>query len=77
MAEKEIIRSVQRRHFGGELISLTKGKCLKSCSSLKLDSFIDGEGILRVGGRIQRSALANEKQHLVLLSWYYTGVMNK
>ena len=68
MAEKEIIRSVQRRHFGEELISLAKGQCFKSCSSMvKLDSFIDGEGILRVGGRIQRSALANEKQHPVLL----------
>ena len=46
MAEKEIIRSVQRRHFGEELISLGKGKCLKSCSSIvKLDPFIDDEGI--------------------------------
>ena len=45
MAEKEIIRSVQRRHFGEELISLGKGKCLKSCSSIvKLDPFIDDEG---------------------------------
>ena len=57
MVEKEIIR----RHFGEELISLGKGKCLKSCSSiLKLDSFIDDEGILRVGGRIKRSAVASE-----------------
>ena len=58
MAEKKIIRSVQRRHFGEELISL--GKCLKSCSSIvKLDPFIDNEGILRVGGRIQRLPLTN------------------
>ena len=43
MVEKEIIR----RHFGAELISLGKGKCLKSCSSiLKLDPFIDDEGVL-------------------------------
>ena len=68
MAEKEIIRSVQRRHFGEELISLGKGKCLKSCSSIvKLDPFIDDEGILRVGGRIKRSAVASEMQHPVLL----------
>ena len=67
MAEKEIIRSVQRRHFGEELISLGKGKCLKSCSSIvKLDPFIDDEGILRVGGRIKRSAVASEMQHPVL-----------
>ena len=68
MAEKEIIRSVQRRHFGEELISLEKDKCLKSCSSIvKLDPFIDDEGTLRVGGRIKRSAGASEMQHSVLL----------
>ena len=68
MAEKEIIRSIQRRHFGEELISLGKGKFLKSCSSIaKLDPFIDDEGILRVGGRIKRSAVASEMQHPVLL----------
>ena len=68
MSEKEIIRSVQRRYFGEELNSLGKRKCLKSCSSIvKLDPFIDDEGILRVGGRIQRSVLANEIQHPVLL----------
>ena len=68
MAEKEIIRSVQRRHFGEELISLGKGKCLKSCSSIvKLDPFIDDEGILRVEGRIKRSAVASEMHHSVLL----------
>ena len=67
MAEKEIIRSVQRRHFGEELISLGKGKCLNSCSRiLKLDPFIDDEGILRVGRRIKRSAVASEMQHPVL-----------
>ena len=60
MAEKEIIRSVQRRHFGEELMSLGNGKYLKPCSSrVKLDPFINDERILRVGGRIKRSAVAN------------------
>ena len=49
VAEKEIIRSVQIRHFGEKLISLGKGKCLKSCSGIvKLDPFIGDEGISRV-----------------------------
>ena len=61
MVDMEIIRSVQRRHFGHDLISLGKRKCLKSCSSIvKLDPFIDDKDILRVGGRIKRSAVANE-----------------
>ena len=63
-----MIRSVQRRCFGEELISLGKGKCLKSCSTmLKLDLFIDDQGRLRVGRKIQRSALTNEMQHPVML----------
>ena len=32
-----------------------------------LDPFIDDEEILKVGGRIKRSAVASEMQHLVLL----------
>ena len=41
---------------------------MKSCSSIvKLDLLIDDEGILKVGGRIQRSVLANEIQNTVLL----------
>ena len=68
MTVKEIIRSVQRRHFGEELISLGKGKSLKLCRNIvKLDPFIDDEGILRVGRRIKRSAVASEMQQLVLL----------
>ena len=68
MAEKEIMRSVQRKHFGEKLISLGKGKCFKPYSSIvKFDPFIGDEGTLRVGGRIKRSAVASEMQHLVLL----------
>ena len=68
MAEKEIIRSFQRRPFGKDLISLGKEKCFQPCSSIvKLDPFIHDEGILKVGGRVQRAALANEMQGPVLL----------
>lgn len=47
MAEK-IIRSVQRRHFGEELIPLRKRKPLKPCNIIKLDPFIEDEYILRI-----------------------------
>ena len=68
MAEKDIIRSVQRRHLGDKLISLGKGKCLKSYNSIvKLVPFTDDEGMLRVGGRIKRSAVVGEMQQPVLL----------
>ena len=68
LAEMEIIKSVQRRHFGEEIISLEMQRPLKSSSSiLKLDPFMDSEGVLRVGGQIQRSTVAIEIQHLVLL----------
>ena len=64
----EIIKSVQGRHFGEEIISLEMKRPLKSSSStLKLDPIMDSEEALQVGGRIQRSALAIEIQHPVLL----------
>ena len=41
---------------------------MKSSSSIvNLDPFIDDEGILRVWGRIKRSAVASEMQNPVLL----------
>ena len=53
LSDLEGIRSVQKRHFGEELISLGKGRYLKSCSNIvKLDPFIDDERIFRGGGRI-------------------------
>ena len=54
---------------GEELITLGKRKRLKSYRSIvKLDPFIDDEGILRVRGRIHRWALANEMQRPALLT---------
>ena len=51
LAEMEIIKSVQRRHFGEEIISLEMKRPLKSSSSiLKLDPFMDSEEVRRVGG---------------------------
>ena len=48
---------------------LGKGKRLKSCRSIvNLDPFINGEGILKAGRRIQRLALTNEMQHPALLT---------
>ena len=40
---------------------------MKSCSIVKLDPFIDDEGILRIGERIKRSAVASEMEYRVLL----------
>ena len=48
VAEKEIIRSIQRRHFGEELIPLRKRKPLKPCNIIKLDPFIEDEYILKI-----------------------------
>ena len=68
LAEMEIIKSLQRRNFGEEIVSLEMKRLLKSSSGiLKLDPFMDNEGVFRVGGRIERSALAIEIQHPVLL----------
>ena len=69
MAENEMIRSAQWGHIGKELITLGKGKRLKSWRSIvNLDPFINDEGILKVVRRTQRLALANEMQHPALLT---------
>lgn len=61
-AEKVLLVYVQRKHFIDEIEVLQKQqkgymvKHLKTSSKLrKLDPFLDDEGLLRVGGRLQRS----------------------
>ena len=42
IAEKEVIRSVQQRHFREEIVLVQNKNCLKSSSKiLRLDQFLD------------------------------------
>ena len=68
IAELEIIRSVQVRYFGKEIALLSKQKNLEVNNRIfKLGAYIDAQGVLRVGGRIRKSMVQQEIQHLMLL----------
>ena len=64
MAESLIIKSSQRRYFSNELKILgEKGILNKKSSIYNLDPFLDRCGLLRVGGRIQKSIVTEEMKH--------------
>ncbi|XP_060810506.1 uncharacterized protein LOC132904364 [Amyelois transitella] len=65
-SELYIIRFVQNKHFSKEITALRNGK-LSDSSLLKLNPFIDKEGLLRVGGRLSNSELDFGQKHPILL----------
>jgi hypothetical protein len=59
---------IQQNFYAQELHDLTNQQEVSSTSSLRaLHPFIDKEGILRVGGRLQQSALSYQSMHQVIL----------
>ena len=73
-AEQIILRSVQRRHFQQEVLSLSscsegqKSRPVRKSSSIfRLNPMLDAEGLLRVGGRLRRSFLDDGLKHPVIL----------
>ena len=67
-AERKVIQQIQRFNYGSEVQALTSGSGLsKSSSLLKLDCFVDEEGLLRVGGRLGRSSYPWSEIHPVVL----------
>lgn len=66
-AEIEIIKFCQSETFGDEITTLQKGGKIKRTSHIvKLDPVLDN-GVLRVGGRLQRSALPFNVKHPIIL----------
>ena len=69
MAESLIIKSSQRRYFSNELKILEEiGILSKKSGIYKLDPYLDRCGLLRVGGRIQKSTISEEMKHPMLLA---------
>lgn len=59
---------MQQYHFQQEIKILSKGQPLpKSNSLLKLTPFMDTEGLLRIGGRLQSSQLPSNAKHPLIL----------
>ena len=62
------LRSVQQSQFSEEIKTIKNNKFVTRSSKLKnLNPFLDGEGLLRVGGRLDNSAFPFEEQHPVIL----------
>ncbi|XP_043243765.1 uncharacterized protein LOC122392683 [Amphibalanus amphitrite] len=67
-AEKRILLMAQKREYPVELRKLEKGEPLPPSSSLRpLTPVIDGDGVMRVGGRLTNAPLSRDARHPVVL----------
>ena len=67
----EDIQSVKEGYFKVEIEPLTKKQRLRASSCIiRLDPFMDSKGLVRVGGRICKSALEKNIQHPILMPRY-------
>lgn len=76
-AKTVIVKCVQQEMFGEEINRLSEGKGMPSHSPLeRLDPFVDSEGLLRVGGRLQAADLSElEKHPLVIPGSHHLAVL--
>ena len=67
-AKVAFVKILQHQNFAKEIAVLKAGRAISQHSKLaKLSPFVDEEGVLRVRGRIQLSALAFESKHPIIL----------
>ena len=67
-AEIQIVKFLQRKYFSDELQSLSTGKTVKGSSRLvSLDPFLDNNGIIRVGGRLNYAPIKFSRKHQILI----------
>ena len=65
----ECVKLSQELHFSAEIAELKKGHRIQKSSKLKnLDVFLDKQGIIRIGGRLQNSQMNFEQKHPVVIS---------
>ena len=70
-AERLIFKEIQRTAFKNEITSLSQkeqnAKISRESALLKLDPFVDEQGLIRVGGRLENSTLSFEVKHPIVL----------
>ena len=66
-ASRKIIKLVQRQTFNEEITKLAKGLATKSNRLARLKLILDGEHILRVGGRISRAPISRDAANPMIL----------
>lgn len=62
-----IIKHEQKIYFADEINSLKNGKDLKKSPLNPLHPFLDKDGIIRVGGRLQNASLTYNRKHPIIL----------
>ncbi|XP_031637273.1 uncharacterized protein LOC116349812, partial [Contarinia nasturtii] len=66
------IKYHQQKYFAGDIELLKNGKSLSRDSIIvKMSPFVDGDGLLRVGGRIKRSMMSFDTKHPIILHHDY------
>jgi len=65
--EEAIIKMVHRQAFPEDIDSLSKNRPARTSGLQKLDPFVDSQGMLRVGGRLQESCLPYNIKHPLIL----------
>lgn len=70
-AEKAAIKITQSKYFEEEITALKCRKNVKKTSALyNLCTFLDNDGILRVGGRLQNARIPFDMKHQIVLPKY-------
>lgn len=68
-AENHLIRLHQCQHFSNEIQCFSNNEAIENSRIQNLNSFIDADGILRKGGRIEFSSLPFEEKHPIILDY--------
>ncbi|XP_046748844.1 uncharacterized protein LOC124412770 [Diprion similis] len=67
-AEKAIMKLIQREAFATELQSIEQGaQVIKTSKVASLNPYIDGGGLLRVGGRLSKADIPETQKHPMIL----------
>ena len=76
LAKLVLFKHTQKEHYLLEIQNLEKGECVPRTSSiLRLSPFIDGDGLLRVKGRLQLSPLTYEEKHPIILPYCHLSLL--
>ncbi|XP_011631066.1 uncharacterized protein LOC105423115 [Pogonomyrmex barbatus] len=67
LSQLKLIKHVQEQFFTRELDDLINDRVNRNSALAHMSPFLDNDGILRVGGRLQRSAINHDKKHPILL----------
>jgi len=67
-ARRVVVLASQRSTFDTLFGDLKRGNRIRSRPLARLSPFIDSDGVIRVGGRLRRSALPYDSKHPILLS---------